>query len=98
VDATVPSYWLKWVLLTFCLEWPQTAIFPISPSQVAVSHCAWLICCVLISIYLKIFSNFPDNFLFDQWVIRRMLLGDWAGKSSKAIIKKKCETNKKRKM
>jgi hypothetical protein len=30
--ATVPSYWLKWILWTFCLGWPQTVILLILAS------------------------------------------------------------------
>jgi hypothetical protein len=45
VHPTTPSHWLRWVLWTFCLGWPWTAILPISSSQIAriagLSHYTW---------------------------------------------------------
>jgi hypothetical protein len=42
IHATMPSYWLRWGILSFCPDWPLNEILPILTSQVArisgISH------------------------------------------------------------
>jgi hypothetical protein len=60
-------YWDN-ILLTFCLDWPQTVILLLSASQVAgitgVSHCACLILCLFWHLKKDILCYFDSTLLW----------------------------------